>query len=691
MQRGLRPLHQPIIQPDEPAQASTVSAILSKLGLTREVDEADSQPDQERAPASAVNAIMGRLGLARTESEPEADAAELARGLTDPAWAVRVATVQKLGHIGKYAPLELLLVALRDDQSSVRIAAARALSRNPRQAALPALIATLTDSEWVVRTEVVRALGKLSDSESLAALLVAARDTDASVRSAVLLALGETGATEALELLNAALQDEDWEVREAATLALAQFVQPVVIPSLLNARLDQDPSIRSAAEAGLQHLYPNIAAIPPPPSDSFAQWLARIETPQTVQATIHQPTELDGGGVDGVQNMPGTPTKRNVFPWFPGHRDASKPHLGNDAGRSPFLRRANGLNFVRLAEVLVTALIFAGLIFTWLILANRPNVVPVRQNAPSAFTVYRGHTSSVEKLAWSPDGRSMASADSRGMVRIWQVGSGRTIAKYMQTGKVLALNWSDASTLLVAYGVPNRSLQVQQLSVDTTPLVQTIFQRVNLSGTPVAAAWSPDGSTLAFDTGQGEVQLWLVNAVAHQYLLTLSVTSLNQLAWSPDGSQISTISTPGLLQIWNASTGEIVATLVSGQQVSSAAWISCGLDSHGLIFAHPQDTFMKWCPGHKDKAPTLFLSAQKYNLKNSSNLSVGAIAISANSNQILLATSDGLVQARDATSGNLIDVYAGHSAQVNALTWSPNGLSIATASMDTTVQIWQET
>lgn len=725
MQRSIKPMHQPIAQLDESERASLVNAILSKLGLVKEVNESDEpEGEQRRAPASAVNVIMGRLGLANPASEPEGDENVLAQGLADPAWAVRVATVQKLGRMGMQAPLELLLVALRDEQSSVRSAAARALSRNPRPAALPALIATLTDSAWVVRTEVARALGKLADPEALEGLLVAVRDPDAAVRSAALLALGETGASEVVELLNAALRDEDWSVREAATLALAQFTEATAIPPLLNARLDQDPAVRAAAEEGLQRLYPDIDITPPPPSDSFAQWLARIETPYAESAPLADQTSTIMFAADHDTQTTLIPSEKHTEPTANGEprtkkrratrlltlvetRDIPDPLPVADettgiSATSLFAQMQQAIEqpgawsawphrLARLAEALVALLILAGLIITWLLVANRPDVVPVPQSSLSAFTIYRGHTSSVEELAWSPDGRLMASADNRGAVHIWQVSNGHTLAKYAQTGKVLALNWINVDTVLAVYGGPGQSLQIQEISVDATPLVvQTIFQRFNLPGTPEAAAWSPDHSTLAFDTGHGEVQLWMMNPFTSQYLLTLPATSLHQLSWSPDGKQLATASNQGVLTIWDASTGNMVADLVNGPQTGSIAWISCSPSSQGLAFAYTQGALVKWCPEQHDQATSVLLSAQTYHLKNGHNLKVGAIALSANGYQILLATSDGLVQARDAKSGNLIYVYAGHSAQVNALAWSPNGRSIASAGMDTTVQIWQE-
>ena len=675
-----------------------MSTVLSKLGLGKSADQTDTLAEQGRAPASAVNAIMGQLGLARPEGEPEADEEALAAGLADPSWSVRVATVQKLGHLGQHAPLELLLVALRDEQSSVRAAAARALTRNPRPAALPALIATLTDTAWVVRAEAARALGKLADPESLETLLVTARDPDPAVRSASLLALAEIGGTSSVDLLNAALSDEDSSVREAATLALAQLADPAAIPALLNARLDQDQAVRTTAEEGLQHLYPEFDPMPLPPSDSFAQWLTRIEASQTPYE-LQEAEQIESTPSDAlVEKLAEAQTARRWKAIKLLRRDAPEMTLPTLPSRGVKLAEtaqhipdAWTHKLALLGEALVSILILVGLVVTWLILANRPDVSPVKQTGPSAFTIYREHISSVEKLAWSPNGRVMASADLRGTVRIWQVGSGRTITPYTQAGRVLALTWYDAETLLAVYGGPGPALQIQEINIHTSPpLVQTIFQRFNLPGTPQTADWSPDSSNLAFDTGNGEVQVWTITPGAPQYLFTLPATPLNQVLWSPDGNQLATIATQGQLRIWDASTGTLLANLPTPQAISSASWIICGNTDNGLIYAYAQGAVMEWCPAQNSKNAVVFLSAQAYNLKGSHNLSVGAIALSANQNQVLLATSDGLVQIRDAHSGNIVYVYAGHSAQVNVLTWSPNDRSVATAGMDTTVQIWQE-
>src|SRR5581483_9328594 len=253
-----------------------------------EQTEEQEQSSSTRAPTSAIDAIMARLGLARESDEPAGDASKLARDLTDPSWKIRIQATQRLGKIGKKAPLELLLVALNDQHDSVRAAAARALGRNPRPAAISALVKALSDKEWVVRTEAALALGQMGERAPLEALLSATRDQDAAVRAAAHQALGEVGAQSTLEPLGIALQDEDWSVREAAALALGRLDEHDALPVLLDARQDRDPAVSKAAETTLRRFDSGSFASLPPPSDSFAQWLERIRSPQRYLANSEE-------------------------------------------------------------------------------------------------------------------------------------------------------------------------------------------------------------------------------------------------------------------------------------------------------------------------------------------------------------------------------------------------------------------
>jgi HEAT repeat protein/WD40 repeat protein len=621
---------------------------------------------------------MGRLGLARTQDEPEADEAVLTSSLADPSWAVRVSAVQKLGKMGKQAPLGLLVAAMRDEQSSVRVAAARALSRNPRQAAISALVAALEDSEWLVRAEVALALGEMRELAPLEPLLVALQDKDPTVRASAAKALGESGASGALEPLNRALQDEDWSVREAAALALARLEldDQAVVPPLLNARMDRDPAVREAAETGLLRVYPEIASVPPPPSDSLADWLERIDFP---------PGALLAQASNGVV---GSASPRSA------RRSRQTGGRKRSASRYSWSRKA-----MNAAEGALAAVIITSLFIVWLAIETQPRSTQ-GQATPSSphtitFTTFREHYSDVEKVAWSPDGQNIASADIRGMVYIWQASTGRALMNYSypRGGNVLALTWDSPNSVFVAYGEANKSLQVVELMPDsqyTSPSSFPIFHRDNLPAEPAVAAWSSDHQTLAFDAGDGSVQI--ANVTTNQTITTINGdkhTQYSELAWSPDDNQLATLSSAGLLDIWDTYMGTQIISLTTGRFVTLATWVSCGRYQSDMLFVDSSSALLQWSYGRREQVHQI-LTEQAYNLDNASNLVISALAVSPDRRQVLLATSDGLVQTRDILTGNLVSLYIEHSAQVNDIEWSPGGRHIATASLDTTVKIWQE-
>lgn len=645
-------------------------------------EQTEMESGATRAPASAVDAIMARLGLAKECDEPGADTLKLARDLTDPSWKIRMQATQKLGKIGKQAPLELLLVALNDQQSSVRAAAARALGRNLRPAAAPALVKALNDEEWVVRAEAALALGQFAESAPLEPLLAATRDRDASVRAAAQKALAELRAEKALDSLNRALTDDDWSVREAATLALGSLDEETAHAALQTACLDTDPVVRQAAETLLQH--PHQTEHSPTQAlaaDSFAQWLERIRSPQHYLASSEE-------------QFAGTA----IYSW---HGQKQTPYAPEGRRGTDTRQRLGAIllwsrKVAHLAEGLLAALLIVCLLVAWLVIASqtRTPVVQVGSSSTSspAFTIYRGHDSSVESVAWSPDGQTMASADTRGTVHIWQARTGHTLQIYPHTGRVLALTWSSVDVLLAAYAEPDQSLQVQQYALGTYPSIALLFQQTGLAAVPSAAAWTANSQMLAFDAGDGMVRIWNIAANVHINNFQEKRAQYTELSWSSDNTQLATLSATGQLQIWDVYTAQHITSLPSTQSATLALWVTRSQKNSELFFTNMNGALMRWRYTGSGQVQKLssFISRAVYAIAHPNSASVSALALSPDKTQLLLATSDGLVQARDALSGNLISTYTGHSAQVNAIAWGPDGEHIATASMDTTVQIWQE-
>jgi len=249
--------------------------------------------------------------------------------------------------------------------------------------------------------------------------------------------------------------------------------------------------------------------------------------------------------------------------------------------------------------------------------------------------------------------------------------------------------------LLIAYGEPTRSLQVEELTLNEASTVapaQLIFQRAGLPGIPSVADWAANQQILAFDTGNGTVEIWNVMVDLHLTDLQLPHARYSKLLWSPEVLQLATLTTSGQLQVWDGESGQNIATLTGNQRATLATWAPASQENgkESLFFVTADGTVMHWQYMQPSAPVTPFISPSVYNGADLQDITLTALAVSPNGEQLLLATSNGDVQARDASTGNLVYFYQGHSAQVNDIAWTPDGQHIVTASQDRTVQIWQE-
>ena len=156
---------------------------------------------------------------------------------------------------------------------------------------------------------------------------------------------------------------------------------------------------------------------------------------------------------------------------------------------------------------------------------------------------------------------------------------------------------------------------------------------------------------------------------------------INIVSWSPDGTQL--VSGSGALDakvaedastiVWDAETGDLIEQLSSYDSgVISAAWSPDGnwIFSGTLEYV---DVF-----NAKSWSDDFFLSAVDPQW-------------SADSDEILVGSLNNSQVTIYDTGGNQTLALAGHRAGVNSVAWSPDGVQLASASLDGTVRIWNVT
>ena len=225
-------------------------------------------------PAPFVRArIAGTLGQF---DDPEV-IDRLVRALGDPAWWVRMRSVEALEHIGARAEGPLL-VALDDPDPEIRIRAAVGLERLgvpatlvgmiERAERLPEAMETLVKfasagarellaelllhPSLEVRQAVVSAIRHAARRDLAAELIEAARrDAAPALRAAAFEALGSLGAPEAVPPALDGLTDAEDEVRSAAIGVLGSLGGPEVVARLRERTADPEAGVRAAAARAL--------------------------------------------------------------------------------------------------------------------------------------------------------------------------------------------------------------------------------------------------------------------------------------------------------------------------------------------------------------------------------------------------------------------------------------------------------
>lgn len=220
------------------------------------------------------------------------------------------------------------------------------------------------------------------------------------------------------------------------------------------------------------------------------------------------------------------------------------------------------------------------------------------------LTLYQGHSGWLPKVfavAWSPDGRSIASAcSSIGMdktVHIWDSDTGQTLIRYdahdgwLPNFSVLSLAWSPDGTR-VAATCGDKTIRIW--STATRRLSATYRFRSPWSS---HIAWSADSRYLASAHSDHTAQVWDTSTGVPIVTYHGHTESIRYVAWSPDGTRVASASNDRTVQVWEALTGKHVYTYRGhAHWATSVVWSP---DGTRLASASNDKTVRIWSIGDK--------------------------------------------------------------------------------------------
>jgi WD40 repeat protein len=190
-------------------------------------------------------------------------------------------------------------------------------------------------------------------------------------------------------------------------------------------------------------------------------------------------------------------------------------------------------------------------------------------NTLAATLIYRG-SMSVGAVAFSPNGKVLATSGEFENIYLWDVATGRRIATLMlpadpawNTPGAWSLAFSPGGNLLAAGNYDISKSSVWLFDVNTGRLVATLTAPIAADYNSVA--FSPDGQMLAAVDQTNRVYLWDVNTGGLAATLsTPFAAGFTSVAFSPDGQTLAAAAQhDSTVYLWDLGTRSLIAALKS--------------------------------------------------------------------------------------------------------------------------------
>jgi RNA polymerase sigma factor (sigma-70 family) len=280
-----------------------------------------------------------------------------------------------------------------------------------------------------------------------------------------------------------------------------------------------------------------------------------------------------------------------------------------------------------------------------------------------------GHTGAVNAVAYSPDGRLVATAGRDNAVIVRDGATGRPTHTLMQPGEAVGLAFApDGKTLAVTSAGKDGSL----ILWDSAEGTERWRSNPRMRGIYGAVAFSGDGNVLM--AGFGNNSTWGFDAAAGRLKYACRGPALRgsaAVASSPDGKLLA-VAVGGFVQSLDPTTGNMGRHWEGKADVTALAFLSGGSK---LVAAD----------GGKSLR-VLDVATGKETVAFEAGDAILALAVSADGQWLTVADAGGAISLWDVAAGTLERRFAARGA-VRAVALSPDGKRLATAGEDGAV-VW---
>ena len=275
------------------------------------------------------------------------------------------------------------------------------------------------------------------------------------------------------------------------------------------------------------------------------------------------------------------------------------------------------------------------------------------QVAPQRIRSFEGG----QFVVFSPDGASLVSASSEGIIKLWDVSTGENTTTF--EGSVFAAFSPDGTTIVSA----SDNGRIKLWDVSTGEEFSAF-----MDGSPevLFVEFSPDGNTIASGSYQ-KVELW--DVASGQITATLEHPSrVDFVAFSPDGATLVSKS-HRFVHVWDVATRTEISTL----------------EGDGVIAFSPDGATLAYQTGEPIR---LWDIAAKQEIGTINLIALSAMAIAPDGATLASGHQGGDIVMWDMESQTYTGILTGNREKILSLSFSPDGTRLASGSNEGTVELF---